>query len=277
MTISESDASLKAIEAVERRVLPAVLIKGSRETSTLEEALAQHNVPAVSIAVISGGRLQWARAYGAAHAGGEPVNTRTLFQSCSISKTIATVTALRLVDQRLLDLDRDVNELLTSWRVPDNPYTKGNPVTTRHLLSHRAGVNVGGFPGYEPDGPIPTLGQILRGEPPCNTEALRVDAEPGRAFRYSGGGMQILQQLLEDVSGIPYAKLATREVLNPAGMTRSTFEPSPTGVAAGHDLSGQIMVRSFAILPELAAAGLWSTPSDLARFAVAVQDSYAEG
>jgi CubicO group peptidase (beta-lactamase class C family) len=275
--MTPAPAASAAVAAIEDRLLPPVLIEGRDETSRLGGALAEHKIPAVSIAVVAEGQIVWARAYGKAGAGGAAATADTLFQSCSISKTVATLTALRLIASGAFSLDSDVDALLSSWRIPENPYTADAPVTPRWLMSHRAGFNVGGFPGYAPSGPIPTLGQILRGEPPCNTEALRVEARPGSEFRYSGGGIQVLQQLLEDFGGLPYAELARSEVLDKAEMGSSTYEPTPSAAASGHDAGGEPMEGGYGIQPELAAAGLWSTPSDLARLAIAVQQSYVAG
>lgn len=266
----------EGIEAVEHQLLPSVMIEGQRSTSSMAEALEEHNVPAVSVAVIAEGRIEWAHAWGRTTADGSLANSETLFQSCSISKPVAALTTLRLVASGALDLDADVDSLLRSWHIPDNPHTAGNPVTPRWLMSHRAGFNVRGFPGYAIGSQVPTLGQILRGEPPANTDALQVETAPGTAFRYSGGGTQVLQQLLEDLSGLPYSDLAKREVLDVAEMTVSTYEPSPEAAAFGHLASGKPMEGGYGIQPELAAAGLWSTPSDLARLAISMQRAYAD-
>jgi CubicO group peptidase (beta-lactamase class C family) len=270
-----SNRAYGCIQALEEKLLPAVLIKGRRQTSKLRDRLQHHCIPAVSVAVIHEGELDWAKTYGSETPGGKAVTSKSLFQSCSISKTIATATALRLVAAGQLELDRDVNEMLHSWQIPANPHTRDAPVTLRWLLSHRAGLNVGGFPGYEPGTLLPSLLQILRGETPSNTEAVRVEAQPGTAFRYSGGGTQVVQQLLEDVAGMPYARLAAREVLNPAQMTESTFAADPPLAVSGHYASCERLPGSYVIQPELAAAGLWSTPTDLVRFAMAIQRSYA--
>jgi CubicO group peptidase (beta-lactamase class C family) len=177
-------------------------------------------------------------------------------QAGSISKAIAALTALRLVAVGALGLDEDVSERLESWRLPD-----GDGVTLRRLLSHTAGLGVPFFPGYADGEPLPTLMQVLDGEPPANTAPVRVEQPPGSGFAYSGGGYAVVQQLVEDVSGAPFADVAADLVLDPLGMRDSTFFQSRGG---SHRY------------PEAAAAGLWSTPSDLARFVIAVQRG-AEG
>ena len=178
------------------------------------------------------------------------------FQAGSVSKAVAALTALRLVAVGAVELDADVNDRLTSWRLPD-----GKGVTLRRLLGHTAGLGVPFFPGYAESEPLPTLVQVLDGLPPANTVPVRVESPPGSAFAYSGGGYALVQLLVEDVTGVPFADAAAELVLEPLGMEVSSFCQRR---GAWHRY------------PEEAAAGLWTTPSDLARFLVAVQRG-AEG
>ncbi len=207
------------------------------------------------------------------------VTPATLFQACSISKPIAAFAMLRLVDRGVLDLDEDVNRRLTSWRVP--PTAGWQPVVTlRQLVSHSAGLTTSGFPGYRFDDELPTTTQVLDGVGPTNTFGVRVDTVPGVQFRYSGGGILVVQQLLEDVTGTPLRELVRELVLEPLGMHDSDFaQPLPEGLhrraATAHDEAGRPIEGRWHIYPELAAAGLWTTAGDLAKFACAVQNSYA--
>jgi CubicO group peptidase (beta-lactamase class C family) len=187
---------------------------------TLAERMAHYRVPGASVAVIADGRVAWARAAGVKAAGGstaaDSVTPATLFQAASISKPVTATAALRLVDRGALALDADVNRYLTGWKVPASPLTAREKVTVRRLLSHTAGLTVHGFPGYAPDAAVPTLAQVLDGRPPANTEPVRVDAVPGTLARYSGGGYVVLQQLLSDVTGQPFAALMESLVLGPS-------------------------------------------------------------
>jgi CubicO group peptidase (beta-lactamase class C family) len=244
---------------------------------TLPELMVRNKVPAVSIAVIENGRVAWARAYGMADpTSGRAATTETMFQAASISKPVAATAALALVDQGVLNLDRPVNEQLTSWKVP--PHQFGQDVTLRHLLTHTAGLTVHGFPGYRSDGPLPTLVQVLNGEAPANTAAVRVDQQPGSAWRYSGGGITVAQLLMADAAGEDFPALMDRLVLTPLGMANSTYsQPLPEArsgaVAVAHDSKGQAVAGRYHIYPEMAAAGLWTTPTDLAKWAVAVSSA----
>ncbi len=221
--------------------------------------------------------FEWARGYGEVLAGsGSVVTPTTLFQAASISKALAAMAALQLVDDAVMDVDAPVNEYLTSWELSENEYTLDHPVTLRYLLGHMAGLNVPGFPGYARGEPVPTLHQVLKGMLPAKTEPIRVTREPGSTWMYSGAGYCIVQQMMTDVTNISFPELMERRVLEPLGMTRSTFEqPLANSVAplaaAGHLSSGEPVAGGWHTYPEMAAAGLWTTPSDLGRFAMGVQ------
>jgi CubicO group peptidase (beta-lactamase class C family) len=229
--------------------------------------------------VLEGGEVVERGSAGLMEAGRpDPVTDRTLFQACSISKPVAIFAALRLVDQGVLDLDEDVNRRLKSWQLP--PTGDWQPVVTlRHLASHSAGLTVHGFPGYAHGKKLPTLRQILDGVPPTNTFGVRVDTVPGTQFRYAGGGTLVVQQLLEDVTGTPFRQLLQELVLRPLRMSDSDYaQPLPEDradqAAVAHDGAGQPIEGRWHSYPELAAAGLWTTPSDLLTFAQAVKNSY---
>jgi CubicO group peptidase (beta-lactamase class C family) len=235
----------------------------------LDERMRQLRVPGVSAAVIEHGRLAWARGWGSREAGRRPVGTETMFSAGSISKPVAATAAMRLVQQGVLGLDDNVNDHLTTWSIP--AVEDWQPVVTlRQLLSHTAGLTVHGFPGYLRSEAVPELSQILDGSEPANTPPVRVDILPGTQFRYSGGGTTVMQVLLEDVTGIPFTRLVRELVLDPLGMNRSTYEQplaeSWGDVATGHYYGGAMVPGGAYVMPELAAAGLWTTPTDLCRF-----------
>ena len=270
------------LERALRGLRPLVEIVGRPPVRwTLEERMALYHVPAVSIAVIEGGRVALTRAVGVKEAGKpEPVTPTTLFQAASISKPVAATAMLRLVERGTLQLDTDVNRYLTSWKVPDNPFTATEKVTLRRIVSHRAGLTVHGFPGYASSEPMPTVVQVLNGEKPANTAPVRVDTTPGAINRYSGGGTTVMQQLLVDVTHTPFPALMQELVLGPAGMTHSTYEqplaPARAGEAAhAHDRRGAAVPGGWHVYPEMAPAGLWTTPTDLATWAVAIHEARA--
>lgn len=266
-------------------ILFSVIFNTTTQADDLDDfirlQLQKRHVPGLSLAVIQNGKIVKAQAYGFLDKSGtNPVSTSTLFQAGSISKSVAAVGALRLVDEGKLSLDSDVNVTLRSWKVPDNEFTTDKKVTLRGLLSHTAGLTVHGFPGYEVGSPVPSVVQILDGEKPANTSPVRVDFVPGTRWRYSGGGYTVMQQLILDVVGGPFPKFMQETVLRPLRMAESTFEqPLPadlgTRTATGHYADRNLVKGRWHVYPEMAAAGLWTTPSDLARFAISIQHSFA--
>jgi CubicO group peptidase (beta-lactamase class C family) len=277
---ARADTPPPRLERVTRQLASAVMVRGTPLPDySLDERMRFYGVPAVSLVIINDGRVESARAYGVTDAETRaPADTTTLFQAGSISKPVAAIAALRLAERGRLDLDADVNRLLTSWKLPASPYTRLEKVTARRILTHTAGLTVWGFPGYAPGMPVPSLVEILDGRPPANTPPIRNDTVPGQRWLYSGGGYTVLQKLLIDVTGQPFPALARALVLSPLGMARSTYEnplpPGPLeGAAAGHDARGAPIAGKRHTYPEMAAAGLWTTPGDLARFAIAVRDA----
>jgi len=274
--------------AIERRIrrvengLLADMADPPWRRMTLAERMAHYDVPGVSIAVINDHQIEWAKGYGLLQAGSpDPVTAETFFQTGSIAKPVIAAAALHHVEQGLLDLDQDVNQSLVSWQLPQNQFTAEEKVTLRRLLSHTAGVTVHGFVGYAQGEEIPTLQQILDGEPPANSPPIRVDTIPGSQFRYSGGGYMIVQQLLEDVTGAPFPDMMKDTILEPWGMSAATLQsPLPedrwANAASGHYANGSPMPGRWHNYPEHGAgASMWATPSDMATFALGVMQSYA--
>jgi CubicO group peptidase (beta-lactamase class C family) len=263
------------IQHIEHGLRPAVAVAGKPvPTATLAAEMQRLHVPGVSIAVIRGGKIAWAKGYGVAAKDGQPVTPDTLFQAASISKPLTALAALRMVEAKQLALDADINTLLASWKLPPGP--KGEHATLRQLLSHTAGTSVSGFPGYAHDAAVPTLVQVLDGAAPANTKPVRIETAPGGDWRYSGGGYTVVQQALIDRAGKPFPALLQESVLAPLGMKDGSFsQPLPASLlaraAVPHDGKGEPYKGGPYTYPELAAAGLWTTPSDLARFAIGIQ------
>ena len=259
---------------VETGLIGAVTLDGKISTYSLPERMQRWNTPAISIAIVSGGRIEWAGAYGVLESGKPAKATpRTRFQAASISKPVAAATALSLVEQGRLSLDADINTFLKRWQVPAHAFA--TTLTLRHLLSHTGGTTVHGFPGYAQGAPVPTVVQILKGEAPANTKPVVVDQEPGKAWRYSGGGTTIVQLAIEDVTDKSFAEVATERVLKPTGMADSGYGPQAAGsFTLGHDIKGAAIPTGWHSYPEAAAAGLWTTPSDLARFGLAIRAAW---
>jgi CubicO group peptidase (beta-lactamase class C family) len=243
--------------------------------------MQERHITGLSLAIIQDGKIIKAKGYGFTDGSGRiPVTPTTLFQAGSISKSVAGMGALHLVQEGQLSLDADVNTQLHTWKVPENEFTKDSKVTLRGILCHAAGLTVHGFPGYATNAPVPSLVEVLNGVKPANTAAIRVDIAPGTKFRYSGGGYAVMQQMMIDAARKPFPELMRDTVLKPLGMTNSTFEqPLPqmmvSSSASGYYANGEPVKGQWHIYPEMAAAGLWTTTSDLARFEISVQRAVA--
>lgn len=247
---------------------------------TIAELMENFGVPGVSIAVIRDFEIHWAKGYGIADVvTGAPVDTETMFQAASMSKPVAAMATLRAVQDGLFTLDDDINDILTSWRLEGGDFTKGRPVTPRALTSHTSGLgDAFGFPGYDPADPIPTPVQVLEGHELSNVGPVFMERAPMVAYEYSGGGVTVMQQALADARGRPFEDILRDDVLAPIGMTRSSYQQPISAehdrnAARAHDGEGQSKGSKWHVYPEMAAAGLWTTPSDLARFLIEVQKS----
>lgn len=270
------------IARVENGLRGPFAVKGRpAPTASIAQSMAELRVPGVSVAVINNGKIEWARAYGVVEAGSNrPVTTATLFQAASISKPVSALGALYLVEQGKLSLDEDVNQKLTQWKLPAGAQSAASPVTLRNLLNHSAGATVHGFQGYATGVPVPSLVQVLDGAKPANSPPVRIDTLPNTQWRYSGGGYSVAQLLMASASGKAFPSFMQDAVLNPLGMKHSTFaQPVPAALhsaaASAHDEQGKPIPGRWHTYPEQAAAGLWSTPSDLARFAIGLQEAVA--
>ena len=270
-------------------IVAVVLLLGSASSARSDHVddvitvqMRERDIPGVALAVIHESRVIREQSYGFADKEKNvPVTSSTLFQGASVSKSIAAIGALHLVEQGKLSLDENVNAKLRHWKVPENRFTKNHPVTLRLILSHSAGLSVHGFPGYRVGAPIPSLMQILDGQPPANSKPIRVDHIPGSQWSYSGGGFVVMQQMMIDVTGRSFADYMDETVLKPLGMSSSTFgqplsEAWERRAATGHTEAPRRAVEGrWRVHPELAAAGLWTTAGDLARFLIGIQRSLA--
>ena len=274
----QPEAFIRAVEGPQQGEI------GQFPALSIEDLLKEHGVPGVSVAVIKDFEIHWAKGYGTADVEtGAPVQKNTLFQAASISKPVAAMAVLKAVQDSFFSLDQDINSILTSWQLPAGTFTAVQPVTPRSLTSHTSGLGDGfGFPGYKPDAPLPTLVQIMEGASPSNVGQVSMERPPMVAMKYSGGGVTLMQLALSDAVGQPFQDIAKTYVLDPLGMEDSGFDQplSPERdrqAARAHNRVGRGMGAKWHVYPEQAAAGLWTTPTDLALFAVEVQKSIRGG
>jgi len=265
---------------IENGLLPSILVKGdSAKRFNLVERMEYYNVPGISIAIVENGKIKWAKGYGMANTkDSSQVNTNTLFQAGSISKPVAALAALKLVESGNVDIDEDVNIYLKEWNIPENDFTIEEKVTLKRLLTHTAGMTVHGFPGYQQIDTFPSIIEVLNGN--GNTPKIFVDTIPGSIWRYSGGGYTVMEKMVEDVSGLPLDEYMSKNVLEAIGMNNSTYE-QPLGsehhsnASAAYDSDGNIIEGLWHNYPEQAAAGLWTTPTDLAKYCIEIQQILA--
>ena len=279
-SVTRDDVVVEVDSDIDTLVYDLIPKEGGAST-TLRARMDHYRVPGISVAVLRNGEVGWARGFGVKLAGTDDlVDTATVFSVASLSKVAAAATTLRLVNAGLLDLDRDVMDYLTSWSIPENPYTTESPVTLRRLMSHTAGTTVHGFADFQPGEALPTTVQILEGSGPAKNSPVVVSDEPGTIYRYSGGGTTIQQLVIEDVTGSPLASAAVEWVFDPLGLSRSSFvNPLPAGhgnIARAHDDRGRptALPRGWEAMPEAAASGLWTSPSDYSRIVIALRNSW---
>jgi CubicO group peptidase (beta-lactamase class C family) len=253
---------------------------GASDTWTLADRMKKYNINGLSIAVVHNYQIEWARGYGFADVSEKrPVTEKTLFQAASISKSLNSLGVLKLAQEKRLDLNSDINKYLVSWKFPYDEKSNNKVITPINLLSHTAGLTVSGFSGYAKGEVLPSIPQILDGQKPANTGPVRSTVEPGKSFVYSGGGVTISQMIVMDITNQPYDVYMKKNVLDPLGMTSSSFtQPPPASgeelLATGYKADGGEVPGKYHIYPEQAAAGLWTNPADLCRYIIETQLAY---
>jgi len=279
---SKPDPDITLIETIENNLLPSLLVEGEElGDMNILKRMEYYHIPGVSIAFLNGGEIAWAKGYGYTSTDStRPVDELTLFQAASISKPVAAMAALALVEDNKIGLEDNVNLYLKDWQVEENKFTVTEKVTLRRILSHTAGLTVHGFGGYASDEDVPETIQVLNGEEPANSARIFPDTTPGVQYRYSGGGYTVMQLMLCDVTGKKFPELMEESVLSKIGMVLSTYQqPLPEkyweNAACGHRGDGQMVEGKWHTYPEMAAAGLWTTPSELLKYAIEVQKSFA--
>ena len=273
-----SDASARKQE-VERNLLPRVAFVGETKPVAMEARMAAHRTPAMSVAVIRNGALDWSAAWGRLQADGARAGCDSLFQAGSLAKPATVLATLRMQQQGSVDLDADIETILSSWHLPAGRQTRENPVTLRNLFTHTAGITPGGYDGYAQGQPIPGDRQTASAEAPSNSRKVEVLEAPGTSLRYSGGGYTVAEIALQDRLRQPFERIMRTWLTLPVGMKQADFtQPLPTTshahAASGHQANGSVVAGGWHNHPEQAAAGLWATPSDLAALLIEVRKGW---
>jgi CubicO group peptidase (beta-lactamase class C family) len=266
------------IKEVENNLIPFVPVKGFEGWNIIDR-MRYYKVPGATIAVIKDFKIDWAKGYGLADTLKKiPVTTETMFSAGSISKFLMAVTALKMVESNQIELERPINNYLTSWKIAENDFTRKTSITLRLLLSHSAGTSQSSYFGFTPTQPLPTIVEILSGAKISETRPVVVNSEPNKEFRYSGGGSMIAQMALMDISKLNFSDLTQQILFDKLGMRNSTFEqpiPEKFVKQSSWAYSSASWFKGMPyVYPQQAAAGLYTTPTDLAKFFIDVQKSY---
>ncbi len=272
-------ASVKnRIKSVENGLIPYVPVQGFPAWN-IYERMKHYKVPGVSIAVVNNFKVEWAKGYGLADTLKKtPVTPQTMFSAGSISKLVMAAAAFQMIQEQKIGLDDPINQYLKSWKIPENDYTRQTPITLRMLLSHTAGTSQTSYFGLTPDKKnLPSILDILSGQPNAESRGVVVNSEPKKEFRYSGGGSMIAQMALMDVSGERFEALCDRVLFQPLGMAQSAFAQPLTDkfqaqAAWGYSYASWYEGMPY-VYPQQAAAGLYATPSDLASFLIEIQQA----
>jgi CubicO group peptidase (beta-lactamase class C family) len=267
------------IKAVENGLMPPVPVRGFK-TWSIEERMKYHKILGMSVAVIHNFKVEWAKAYGWADTARKVrMTTETMLSAGSISKMVMAAGALRMVQDGKLALDQPINNYLTSWKLGENDFTKKTPVTLRMLLSHTAGTSQSAYFGFEANTPkLPSIVEILDGRSPDGTRRVGVVKAPNTGFQYSGGGSLVAQLAMMDTRQQSFETLMRQLVFDKLGMNGATFEQPLTEKYAQRASWGYQDVTWYKgtpyVYPQQAAAGLYATPTDLAKFIIDIQNAY---
>ena len=249
------------------------------EKEALSDLMSQFNVPGIGIVLINNYEIEWSKFIGVQDLNSKiEVNSQTLFEAASTTKTLVTVAALHFVEKGLIDLETDVNDYLKDWKIPENEFTKKEKVTLKRLLTHTAGINRPESMYDFEEGSTPTLLDVLNGKSPAKNDPVVVEFEPGSKHQYSNLGYDIIQKLLEDVTGKSLAQLIKEVIFNPLAMNNSSLvSPLPVEfnkrAILHHTAEGE--VKGKGLHPSAYAHGnLSCNPIDLAKFAVEIMQAY---
>ncbi|MDW3195226.1 MAG: serine hydrolase [Cytophagales bacterium] len=275
---STSSKSQELIEKVATGLTTPVYIDGDA-TWSIEERMEHYGVPGVSIAVIHKGEIAWAKGFGVMDKESQaPVTSETLFQASALSIPVSAYGAIRMVEQGKVELDENINSYLKSWKVPESEFTKEKKATIRNILNHSAGITLHATPGYSSSTPRPTLIEVLSGTSPAINEPIAIKREPDVSYYISYTGYGIIQQMMVDVEGRAFPGIMDDLVLAPLAMTNSTFslelsQEQLARAATAYEQDGAMVEGKRFVHPVSAGRGLWTTPTDLAKFLIHVQQT----
>lgn len=248
--------------------------------SSISDKMSAYDIPALSLAVIHQGKIEWAEIYQNANFPKEPkLDCASIFQAASLSKPVTFLAAVRMHAAGEIDLDENIENYLKDFKLPQGKQTAENPVTFRNIFSHTSGISAGGYQGYAKNLAIPSDLDILRGNEGVNTPAIEVISTPNEKLAYSGGAYTLAELALQDIHGAEFSNIMKKWILEPAGMQNSEFtqplvDSKFNQVAKGHTQTGDVLDSGWRNHPEQAAAGLWSNAIDMAKFLIEIYNAY---
>lgn len=270
----------KHIENIENNLVPVHYLKDNIDKKSISQMMEDENIPGVSIALFDNGKITW-QTYGYANLiDSIKVTQNTVFNGASLSKPVTAMAALNLVEQGVLTLNEDINKYLEGWKVPENKFTEHEKVTLKRLISHTAGFERYVQSSFFPDEELPTIEQMLAGEKPSVDPAVSVVSVPGQKEVYSNPGYSVLEKLLEDVTDKAFHDILAELIFEPVHMTHSSFEqpvPNHLSQQMATSYSNELEPYPYKLFPFKAAGGIWTTPTDLAKFLVTVLEDHHLG
>ncbi|QIL42614.1 beta-lactamase family protein [Pedobacter sp. HDW13] len=245
----------------------------------LEQQLAKYKLPGASLVVFENYQMVYLSQVGLKSMNAkEKIDENTAFSVASITKPITALLCHILEEKGLINLDDPIDQYLKRWHLPKSKFTEHNSPTWRQFFNHTSGTNQGGFADYYEGDTIPTIKQSLLGQIPRYNKEIEFLFTPGSSFEYSGGGYVIVQMALEDTLNKSIAELAAEYLFSPLGLKNTTMrQPNQTGfltnVASVHDKDGKVIKKGLPITPQVGASGVWSTPTDLAKLTIEIQNA----
>lgn len=249
------------------------------DSLNIEQQLIDHNLAGFSLVVFENYEIVYSNQFGVKSViSNEKIDEQTAFSTASIAKPITALLCHILEEKGFINLDDPIDNYLKRWHLPKSPYAENNNPTWKQFLNHTAGTSQHGFADFYEGDEIPTIKQSLLGQIPRYDKPIEFLFTPGTSWQYSGGGYVIIQMALEDKMNKSIAQLAQEHIFLPLDLKNTTMiQPSEKGfltnVALVHDKENKVIKTGLPITPQVGPSGLWSTPSDLAKLTIEIQNA----
>ncbi len=266
------------LSKIENNLIPKIQIENEPIYYTLQERMEHYGAIGFSLTTIRNFKIEDSKGFGYCRKEEQiNVENQSRFMVGSISKSITSLVVLKLQEKRILNIDTDIRSYLTSWKLPENEYTKNTPITLRMLIQHRSGLKKNQImkakdQGFIEGDKIYSLEELLNGK--TAIQAISFDSKPGEIYKYSNQGYNLIQKILEDITEKRFEELAKEMVLEPFEMTNSTFEtvfPNPNNHNYCYAYKNEKVHEGFyRNTNQKSGGGLFSTSEDLAKFSIKI-------